>query len=66
MDAGFFIWAQEKRKMRRLIVVIFGLCLAHAAFAEEKSTQLDKIVVTPSRMEEKLGSASCSISVVDT
>jgi len=30
------------------------------------TTELDKIVVTPSRFEEKLGSSSCSISVVDS
>ena len=41
--------------------------LAATAFAEEKKqpTELEKIVVTPSRMEEKLVSAACSIAVVD-
>ncbi len=31
-----------------------------------KFTTLDKIVVAPSRVEERLGSASCSVSVQDT
>ncbi|MCM8791369.1 MAG: TonB-dependent receptor [Candidatus Omnitrophica bacterium] len=46
------------KKLLMAVATIFAAALAEAA-------ELEKIVVTPSRMAEKIGSASCSISVVD-
>jgi vitamin B12 transporter len=54
------------RRTAFIIMTVVILFIAAVSFCEEESTELERIVVTPSRMEEKLGSASCSISVVDS